>query len=115
MLSEFHCIWNELVEKVNTGFDGNRKETFVGRKSNDTKTIASLNSDMVVFLTSTGDKLEVLEKHCQLLSKMNIDTVVCLMQTARTRLRIVLYIAVCQSKFRMSFYILESRDEPDSP
>ena len=47
-------IWNELVEKVNTDFDENRKEfwAFVGRKSKGKKkNIASLKSDIywVVF------------------------------------------------------------------
>ena len=71
-------IWNELVEKVNTDFDGNRKEfwAFVGRKSKGKKkNIASLKSDTGLSLTSTRGKLEVLQRHYQLLSKMSVDSV----------------------------------------
>ena len=49
-------IWNELVEKVNTDFDDNRKElwTFVGRKTKGKKkNIASLKSDTGMSITST--------------------------------------------------------------
>ena len=71
-------IWNELVEKVNTDFDENRKEfcAFVGRKSKGKKkNIASLKSDTGLSLTSTRGKLEVLQRHYQLLSKMSVDSV----------------------------------------
>ena len=71
-------IWNELVEKVNTDFDENRKEfwAFVGRKSKSKKkNIASLKSDTGLSLTSTRGKLEVLQRHYQLLSKMSVDSV----------------------------------------
>ena len=71
-------IWNELVEKVNTDFDENRKEfwAFVGRKSNGkNKNIASLKSDTGLSLTSTRGKLEVMQRHYQLLSKMSVDSV----------------------------------------
>ena len=53
-------IWNELVEKVNTDFDENRKEfwAFVGRKSKGKKkNIASLKSDTGLSLTSTRGTL----------------------------------------------------------
>ena len=52
-------IWNELVEKVNTDFDENRKEfwAFVGKKSKGKKkNIASLKSDTGLSLTSTRGK-----------------------------------------------------------
>ena len=48
-------IWNELVEKVNTDFDENRKEfwAFVGRKTKGkNKNIASLKSDTGMSITS---------------------------------------------------------------
>ena len=70
-------IWNELVEKVNTDFDENRKEfwAFVGRKSKGKKkNIASFKSDAGLSLTSTRGKLEVLQRHYQLLSKMSVDS-----------------------------------------
>ena len=52
-------IWNELVEKVNTDFDENRKEfwAFFGKKSKG-KNIASLKSDTGLSLMSTRGKLE---------------------------------------------------------
>ena len=71
-------IWNELVEKVNTDFDENRKEfwAFVGRKSkHKKKNIASLKSDTGLSLTNTRGKLEMLQRHYQLLSKMSVDSV----------------------------------------
>ena len=70
-------IWNELVDKVNTDFGENRKEfwAFVGRKTKGKKkNITSLKSDTGLCLTSTRDKLEVLQKNYQLLSKMNVDS-----------------------------------------
>ena len=68
-------IWNELVEKVNTDFDENRKEfwAFVNKKSKGN--ITSLKSDTGLSLTSTRGKLEVLQRHYQLLSKMSVDSV----------------------------------------
>ena len=63
---------------MNTDFDENRKEfwAFVGRKSKGKKkNIASLKSDTGLSLTSTRGKLEVLQRHYQLLSKMNVDGV----------------------------------------
>ena len=72
-------IWNELVEKVNTDFDENGKEfwAFVGRKTKGKKkNIPSLKSDTGMSITSTRGKLEVLQKHYQLLiSKMSVDSV----------------------------------------
>ena len=56
-------ICNELVEKVNTDFDENRKEfwAFVGRKSKGkTKNLSSLKSNTGLSLTSARGKLEVL-------------------------------------------------------
>ena len=70
-------IWNELVEKVNTDFDENGKEfwAFVGRKTKGKKkNIASLKSETGMSIISTRGKLEVLQKHYQLLSKMSLDS-----------------------------------------
>ena len=70
-------IWNELVEKVDTEFDENKKEfwAFVSRKTKGKKkNIASLKSDTGMSITSTRGKLEVLQKHYQLLSKMSVDS-----------------------------------------
>ena len=63
---------------MNTDFDENRKEfwAFVGRKSKGKKkNIASLNTDTGLSLASTRGKLEVLQRHYQLLSKMSVDSV----------------------------------------
>ena len=70
-------IWNELVEKVNTDFDENRKEfwAFVGTKTKGKKkNIASLKSDTGMSITSARGKLEVLQKHYQLLSMMSVES-----------------------------------------
>ena len=56
----------------------NRKEfwAFVVRKTKGKKkNITSLKSDTGLSLTSTIGKLEVLQKHYQLLSKMSVDSV----------------------------------------
>ena len=63
---------------MNTDFDENRKEfwAFVGRKSKGKKkNIASLKSYTGLSLKSTRGKLEVLQRHYQLLSKMSVDGV----------------------------------------
>ena len=63
---------------MNTHFDENRKEfrAFVGRKSKGKKkNISSLKSDTGLSLTSTSGKLEVLQRHYQLLSEMSVDSV----------------------------------------
>ena len=67
---------NEIVEKVNTDFDENRKEfwALIGRKTKGKKkNIASITNDTAMSITSTRGKLEVLQKHYQLLSKMSVD------------------------------------------
>ena len=61
-------IWNELVEKVNTDFDENRKEfwAFVGRKTKEKKkNIASLKSDTGMSITSIIFILEVNWRCCK--------------------------------------------------
>ena len=65
---------------MNTDFDETRKElwAFVCRKSKGKKkNISSLKSDTGLSLTSTRGKLEVLQRHYQLLSKMGVDGVFC--------------------------------------
>ena len=55
---------------------GKSSGLFVGRKTKGKqKNITSLKSDTVLSLTSTRGKLEVLQKHYQLLSKMSVDGV----------------------------------------
>ena len=44
------------------------------------KNIASLKSDTGLSLTSTRGKLEVLQRHYQLLSKMSVDNVLCILE-----------------------------------
>ena len=59
-------IWNEVVEKVNTDYEGSRKEfgAFVGRRTKGKKKgIGSLRSDKGVSVSSTRGKLQVLQKH----------------------------------------------------
>ena len=61
-------IWNEVVEKVNTDYEGSRKEfwAFVGRRTKGKKkAIGSLRSDKGVSISSTRSKLQVLQKHCK--------------------------------------------------
>ena len=58
-------IWNDVVENVNTDYEGSRKEfwAFVGTRSKGKKkTISSFRSDKGVSVTSTRGKLHVLQK-----------------------------------------------------
>ena len=59
-------VWNEVVDKVNTDFEGNRKIfwSFVGRKTRGKRsTISSLKNDVGASVTSVKGKLDVLRKH----------------------------------------------------
>ena len=70
-------IWNDVVEKVNTDYEGSRKEfwAFFGRRSKGKKkTISSLRSDKGVSVTSTKGKLHVLQKHYKDLGRMSEDS-----------------------------------------
>ena len=69
-------IWNDVVEKVNTDYEGSRKEfwAFVGRRSKGKKkAISSLRSDKGVSVTSTRGKLHVLQKHYKDLGRISED------------------------------------------
>ena len=57
-------IWNDAVEKVNTDYEGSRKEfwAFAGRRSKGKKkTLSSHRSDKGVLVTSTTGKIQVLQ------------------------------------------------------
>ena len=65
---------------MNTDFYENRKEFWprhllVEKQKVKKKNIASLKSDTGLSLTSTRGKLEVLQRHYQLMSKMSVDIV----------------------------------------
>ena len=101
-------IWNELVEKVNTDFGENRKEfwAFVGRKlKGKKKNIASLKSDTGLSLTSIRGKLEVLQRHYQLLSKMSVDGVFDAdwKEEVEVEDNVKLITAACQRKLQILF------------
>ena len=70
-------IWNDVVEKVNKEYEGSRKEfwAFVGRRSKGKKTtISSLRSDKGVSVTSSRNKIHVLQKHHKDLGRMSEDS-----------------------------------------
>ena len=70
-------VWNEVVEKVNTDFDGNRKVfwSFVGRRTRSKKNnISSLKSETGASISSLKGKLEVLKEHYRRLGKMGVDS-----------------------------------------
>ena len=70
-------IWNDVVEKVNTDYEGSRKEfwAFVGRRTKGKKkAIGSLRSDKGVSVSSTRGKLQVLQKHYKGLGRMSEDS-----------------------------------------
>ena len=69
-------IWNDVVEKVNTDYEGHRKEfwAFVGKRTKSKKrAIGSFRSDKGVSVTSTRGKLQVLQKHYKSLGRMSED------------------------------------------
>ena len=69
-------VWNEVVDKVNTDFEGNRKIfwSFVGRKTRGKKsTISSLKNEAGASMTSVKGKLDILRKHYQKLGKVSVD------------------------------------------
>ena len=70
-------VWNEVLEKVNTDFEGNRKMfwSFVGKKTRGKKShISSLKSETGASITSVKGKLEILQKHYQKLGKVSVDS-----------------------------------------
>ena len=70
-------IWNDVVEKVNTDYEGCRNEcwAFVGRRrKGKKKATGSLRSDKGVLVTSTREKLQVLQKHYKTLGRMSKDS-----------------------------------------
>ena len=63
-------MWNNIVEKANQDFDGNKKQfrSFVGRRTKcKNKTISSLKSEAGISVSSTKGKLQILQQHYQLL------------------------------------------------
>ena len=76
----------EVVEKANTDFDGSRKEFGRRTKGKRKKNIPSLKSEAGASVTSTGGKLEVLQRYYQQLGKLSLDVI--LMPSGRKRLRV---------------------------
>ena len=66
--------------------------------------IASLKSDTGLSLTSTRGKLEVLQRHYQLLSKMSVDSVFDAdwKEEVEDNVKVT---AACQRKLQMPFWI----------
>ena len=57
-------MWNNIVEKANKYFDGNKKQfwSFVGRRTKcKNKTISSLKSEAGISVSSTKGKLQILQ------------------------------------------------------
>ena len=60
--------WNEVLEKANSDYDGNRKEfwAFVGRRTKGRKrAISALRNNAGVSITSTKGKLRIFQSHYQ--------------------------------------------------
>ena len=69
-------IWNEVVEKANLDFEGNRKEfwAFVGRRTKGRKGgITVLRSDAGVSVSSTKGKLNILQSHYERLGSSSVE------------------------------------------
>ena len=62
-------IWNNVVEKANKDFEGNKKQfrSFVGRTKPKNKKISSLNSEAGISVSNTKGKLQILQQHYHLL------------------------------------------------
>ena len=70
-------VCNEVVERANSDFEGNRKEfwAFVGRRTKGKRRgITALRNSAGVSGTSTKGKLEVLKRHYQQLGTCSVDT-----------------------------------------
>ena len=69
-------IWNEVLQKANSDYDGNRKEfwAFVGKRAKaKTYTIVALRYKTRVSVTSTKGKLRILQNHYQDLGKSSVN------------------------------------------
>ena len=70
-------MWNNIVEKANQDFEGNKKQfwSFVRRRTKcKNKTISSLKSEAEISVSSTKDKLQILQQHYQLLGTGVVDS-----------------------------------------
>ena len=68
-------IWNEVVDKANSDYEGNKKWAFVGRRTNGKKKrIVALRNSTGVSVTSTKGKLEVLKTHYRQLGSCSVDS-----------------------------------------
>ncbi len=70
-------IWNEVVDKANSDYEGNKKEfwVFVGRRTKGKKKgILALRNSTGVSVTSTKGKLEVLKTHYRHLCSCSVDS-----------------------------------------
>ena len=68
--------WNEVLEKANSDYDGNRKEfwAFVGRRTKGRKrAISALRNNAGVSITSTKGKLRIFQSHYQDLGSKCVD------------------------------------------
>ncbi len=68
--------WNEVLEKANSDYDGNRKEfwAFVGRRTKGRKrAISALRNNAGVSITSTKGKLRIFQSHYQDLGSKSVD------------------------------------------
>ena len=68
--------WNEVLEKANSDYDGNRKEfwAFVGRRTKVRKrAISALRNNAGVSITSTKGKLRIFQSHYQDLGSKSVD------------------------------------------
>ena len=69
-------IWNEVVEKANHDFEGNKKEfwAFVGRRTKGRKGgISALRSDTGVSVSSTKGKLGIPQSHYERLGSTSVE------------------------------------------
>ena len=69
-------IWNEVVDKANSDYEGNKKEywAFVGRRTKGRKKgIVALRNSAGVSVTSKKGKLEVLKNHYKYLGSCSVD------------------------------------------
>ena len=71
-------MWNNIVEKANQDFEGNKKQFWsfvvVDEPKCKNKTISSLKSESGISVSSTKGKLQILQQHYQLLGTSMVDS-----------------------------------------
>ena len=97
--------WNEVLEKANSDYDGNRKElwAFVGRRTKGRRrAISALRNNSGVSITSTKGKLRIFQSHYQDLGSKSVDDALMRIGSRRLKARLESVI-LCQVHVRTAY------------